>query len=873
MHFKKYLIAGLAVAGMFVQTLCGVNPQYQNLEEPYKLPLEDVINIGDTVIAPKGIFQKNLPALPARQGKFIVLRFDAFVNNSKRGGCGYCMELQFTGSQVKRFNFDGLERLIGRKPIYHIAHDYTVKYKGLDFLLFSGKMIQLFYAPTVKAANSHAQEKDGAFFALNISDVARGVDGNTMTVKNIAKGDRSIVLKNIKIGYLDNKYLPEIPNRVPQRETAGNSIKNDKVELKQTSGGGFEVKTPDGAELIMESNISMKQDTPPALIFTDKQQKSPAEISVSRKSDREFSMTAKWPDFTLERTLSITPEGLVKWQEKWTNTSKEIQPLPFRHQIFMRDEAAKFWLVGSNENASAQVCSTNPTMFVESRKQSGKGLGITLESDWLRLLSRLRHSGGVGEIFSRDLALKPGASIDFTLTITPVAKGGYWQFINSVRQRWGVNGGTAERPLFWLVAWQKGKDIQDTIQKSLGHLGPVYFVNWGRLDKKQAKYYWVSQAYDDNTVILDQYPRLPETAPRTKGKMPDLDVKQFLTFKHRERYWNWNKDFNRIVHDNFPQIKVLMGIHPAIRPVYKPEWKRWPWANEALIWHNGEIFNDGYYSRAYLGDKVNEDWISGYFIPRKDTPYFNSYINSIKRVLDWCKSDGLYNDEFSWNGGRAYSRYDYRNWDGYSVTLDDNGKIIHFKTDNGMTTEYAQVQVVSEVHKRNKYFLGNGIAGVRSVNNLKAIRFCEAGNGVSTWGRAHLSTVPLLYANFGDARVKMTSENLFKDVKSAVESGCSYSPTWSNLALKGPDNFVCKLYPLTIMSIWPGTLIGKERLITTRSGSFKWHDKDFKVKLYVYDDKGELKNRSDLPQMAVKAGNEIKLEVPKNGMIIAEVIP
>lgn len=874
MHLKKQLLAGLAVAGIFWQGVCGEPLPYRNLTEPYEIPLQDALNIGDATVPAAGVFEKNLPPLPVKPGKFLVLRFDAFVEYGKRGGCGYCMELDFTGTQIKRFNADGMERLLGRKPIYHIANDYTVKYKGLDFLLFSGKMIQLFMAPTVESANSHAEEKDGAFFALNISDVARGVDGNTLTVRNI-KGTRSIILKNIRIGYLDNRYLPEIPNRVPERPRTGTAVRNDKLELIQAEGGGFTVKSPDGMELIVESAVSMKQEAPPALKFAKGEPGASVPVTVRKNGEDGFAVTARYPQFVLERDLSVTPQGIIEWREKWTNTSNEIQALPFNHRLFLRDEPARFYLAGSDERASLQVCSSNPTMFLESRKHPGRGMGVTLESDWLRLLARLRHNGGVGEIFSRDLALKPGASIDFTMTIEPVEKGGYWDFVNSVRERWGINGGTAERPIFWLVAWEKGKDVKDIIEKSLGHLGPIYFINWGRLDPKQVsgKYYWVGQGYDDNTIILDEYPKLPVNAPRMKGKTPDLDVDRFTTFEHRERFWEWNRDFNKLVHASFPQIGVLMGIHPAIRPVYKPEWKRWPWAGEAIIWHDDEIFNDGYYSNAYLGDKVKKDWISGYFVPRKDTPYYREYLGAVTRVLDWCGSDGLYNDEFSWNGGRAYSRYDYRNWDGYSVTLDDAGKITHFKTDNGKVTEDAQIQVVSKVHKRGKYFLGNGSAGVRGVNDLKAVRFHEGGNGISTWGETHLETVPMLYANFGAARVKMTQENLFKDVKSAIGFGCSYSPTWSNLALKGPDNFVCKLYPLTVMSIGPGTIIGRERLITIQSGSFGWHKKAMRIKLYVYDRNGDLLNRGNLPVMDVAEGEEVKLDVPVDGMVIAELIP
>ncbi len=841
------------------------------------LPLEDIIDIGDRTVPTLESLAIQLPSLPSKPGKIIVLRFDAYTYMKVRGGCSFNLEMDLNDHPIKRLTASGDERIIGRKPVFHISHKYTTKYKGVDFALFSGKMIRLMFAPDVETANQLSQEGQGAFFALNISDVARGVDGNILTLKNTNRKnkERKLIFKNIQIGWLDKKYLPKTICKIPVRASVKEVVSNNGTDLFQGKFGGFSVKTSDGLELLVETAINMNPETESSLIASDKQNLySLTNIKMRKNQEKGFSIIAKWSDFTMNRSLSFTPAGNIQWCEKWTNTSKKTLGLPFRHRLFLREGQANFFLAGSSEFDSLTVCSGNPTMFIGSRKKAGRGLGVTLENDWLRLLARLRKKGGVGEIYTEDLALPPGGSIDFSLTITPVRSQGYWTFINSVRERWGVNNGLAERPTFWMVAWAPGKTIEERVKKSLGHLGPINFINWGRLYGKVSLPQWVGLGYDGHTIVSGNYPKLSANTPRAPGKTPDLDIDKYLTFEHREPYWLNAENFIKLSHRACPDAKVLLGMHPAILPVYMPLFDRWPYAKDVIKTEDGKPFQDGYYSQAFLSKTaVEADWATPYFVPRSGSVYLQSMMQNLKRGLDKCNSDGFYLDEFSWNGSRRYSRYDYGCWDGYSATLDSSGKILKLKSDNAFTTEEHQVRTIKEVNKRRKYFLCNGSASLRKVNNLCAMRFTEGGNGVSKWRSAHLASVPLIYANFGEFRRKRTTENLFKDVKAVIEEGCLYSPTWSNLALDGPDNFVCKLYPISIMSIWPGTIIGKQRLITTHSGSFQWHDRDIKVKLYVYDEKGVLQNRKNLPIMTVSAGMKIKLDVPAKGMIIAEIMP
>jgi hypothetical protein len=133
----------------------------------------------------------------------------------------------------------------------------------------------------------------------------------------------------------------------------------------------------------------------------------------------------------------------------------------------------------------------------------------------------------------------------------------------------------------------------------------------------------------------------------------------------------------------------------------------------------------------------------------------------------------------------------------------------------------------------------------------------------------HLAALPLVFGNFGDRK---TRKDIFDSVKTALSIGCIYSPFDNdNLLLEGSDNFVCKLYPLTIRDLGPGTVTGEERLITTKSGAFDWPGRAASVRLYVYDEKGDLTGKDTL--LKAEAVKPLALTVPKDGMVIAEIMP
>jgi len=606
--------------------------------------------------------------------------------------------------------------------------------------------------------------------------------------------------------------------------------------------------------LAVETAVGMGPAVAPALVAEDV---TPKDLKITTESlgSTGYRVTAQWKDLKLTRTLELK-DGLLHWHDRWTNTSSSIGGIPFQYHFFLQnDPGAQFWLSGSNQITAASGATQNPTLFIAAGDKSGRGVGVTAESDWLRLLMEMRAGGGVGEIFTRTLALAPQSSIDFNLTLATTAEGGYWRFINELRKRWGLENRTMDRPFYLAYAAPENvSDPREQARQSFGHLGPMTVAIGS----------WLGLRIDADRVSsgafgkADLSPQSPEAAK---------EVDRFLTYEHRQAARDEYKRNVEMIHEVCPDVRVVQMMHPAMEVVYRPMLDRWPIQGDVIRTAEGKPFEDLGYSRAWLKEYTDHNWGVYYFSPRPGSPYLAELLGRENLSLD-AGGDGIYCDEISFAfNNRGYSRYDYSRWDGVSADLDEKGTVVRLKSDNGHTSESAQLQIANAALGRGKFFLANGGPALRSTTSLSGHFFVEGGNG-STWlPRAHLISTPLIFGNFGDNK---TLPGVMAAVRQCLEAGTVYSPYAVNLLLKGPDNFVSKLYPVTVTEIGPGWVKGKERLATIVSGPYHCPKDVVSIQLYRYDAQG---NRLADPSDLIKTpGSELQLEVPEGGMVIAEYV-
>ncbi len=818
------------------------------LAEP--VALEDAQSLPPATLAPAATARVLLPALPARPGRAVLLRLVLYTQHPTEGGCNHHVALTLNGQPVQRQTAAGTERLVGRTP------DLELRSGGQVFGVFNGASLMLMFAPDVPRAQAMCKDGQGATFCLDISDLARGVDGNVLELRSLLSaslpnGTGQIRLAAVEVGYADRALLPQAVSRVPERGPLSGGVERDGLTLLQGRSGGFGLRRRDGTELLVETVVGLG---PTAVRLAADDSAPPAGVTLRGEpwGPAGWRLSATIGDLALERTLTIVG-GRVVWREGWRNAGKDTRGVPLAYPVFWRGQTARCWVAGSLDNFGLECAAQNPTLYLEPAARAGNGVGLTGESDWLRLLMGLRAGGGVGEVTVRSLALAPGSAIEFEFSLTPVSDGGgYWTFLNGLRDRWGVNGRTMSRPLFWGYARAAG-EAATSVQRSLAHLGPIYLAPGP----------WLRLQPDAGVVRSGGWPQRRPDTPATPGRSPDLDVDAWLSFAHREAAWSQFGALVRQLAVAAPQAKVLAMMHPSMEAVYKPLWRRWPMAGEAILTPGGQPFEDGGYSRAWVGDQVARDWGVLYFVPRPGSPYQAQLLADIRRCFAGSGVAGIYCDEFSWAfTSRGYSRYDYSRWDGYSADLDANGAVVRLKSDNAHVTEPSQLALVQAVADRGGFFLGNGGNPLRSLQTAPLQRFVEGGNGLAWFGHGHLSPVPLVLGNFGD---QTSRQGVYQAVRECLRHGSVYSPTAVNLLLEGADNFVCKLYPITVRQLGPGWVCGEERLLTTVSRRFDWPGQAGTVRCYRYGPDGNLASTQD-----VECSGQMAVDVAPGGLLIAE---
>ena len=670
-----------------------------------------------------------------------------------------------------------------------------------------------------------------------------------------------VMVKDCEIGYLDKSRLQKLSSSQIPVEPLKTARSRGEFKLEVGTSGGFAYSSGNGPKLIVESHLSSNLGAPWSVLASDTR-KSADITSVEVRDFGKYGLETKIrfsKDVTLMRRLVIGADGLLQWREVYSNTGKGIVAVPFHHNLSFGVEEPRIWLSGEPNGSFVPSTVSHPTIVLEESKGKNRGMGITLENDLARLVSASKRLTDTAELYTNVLALAPGKSIALEFSVAPIAEGGYWTFINDLRRRWNLNSITATAPFFFddmyasmYEAYRKDKSILDNLKKNLGSLGPIYMT----LSP------WRMGAWE-LVCHKEDYAKLPPDAPRTPGKTPDLDVDEFLRFGAHDVIDNEQKVMIDLIHRNIPNVKLVQMNHTSMEAVYLPCKDRWPYADCAITDANGRIFHDNHYDMKM--DKFrHQDWVIGYYVPYGGSAYYNFKLDNTRKALD-LGFDGIYVDEFSFAFPVAgYSRYNYSSWDGFSADIGPNNTVLRLKSDNAYTSVTYQNALVNLVHERGKFFLGNGMAATRTVNNAPCLRFWEDFTRI---GCAHIAKVPMMLGH----RKGESQKLIFEGVRCAISEGCVYSPFLSSAKyLKGNDNFVCRQYPITVIRIMPGGIVGKERLLTAVSGEFEWPGvpDGTQAILYCYNENGD---RINIGSKATVRAGKITLNVPRNGLVYAEL--
>ena len=259
-------------------------------------PVQSLIELPAQSLARQQSAEVSLPALPPKPGQVTVLHFRVFVETAGPGGCNLNATVKLNGTPIGRYQSDGSERLIGRQPTL------TLVPQGLELPVFSGDKLMVMFAPSADVADSMTADGLGATFALDITDLARGVDGNALTFTNNfpANGGENagdLKVTDLRVGWLDRDKLPKAPRMAPERGPMAQEVTTGELTLAQGNRGGFSIRMPDGAELLVETALGMKPTAPALLIAEDGEPVAGVTVSYDR---------VRAPGFRLEASRAIS---------------------------------------------------------------------------------------------------------------------------------------------------------------------------------------------------------------------------------------------------------------------------------------------------------------------------------------------------------------------------------------------------------------------------------------------------------------------------------------------------------------------------------------------------------------------------------------
>ncbi|MEO6030152.1 MAG: hypothetical protein ABIR79_25065 [Candidatus Binatia bacterium] len=416
----------------------------------------------------------------------------------------------------------------------------------------------------------------------------------------------------------------------------------------------------------------------------------------------------------------------------------------------------------------------NPTVFTPV---GSGGLGLVAEDDVFRQQLFVDFEVASGTIGMRTdlLCLAPGERQTMVWSIYPVRTPSYWDFINAVRADWRVNR-TVPGSFIWFTPDAILGTPPDKLRTALARQGTAVASMFGG---------WVD-------------PRRSERPPVIGFGTAVLGA-TFAPYRERLRR----------------AVQQLKDARPGVRVLLYFDSQRDSSPDAARRFADSLLVG-------LDGRPESVDW-AGEFTPSLGMvpTAGNSYGRALREVVAAMRelgADGLYWDEMDGVDYRA-PRVTTHAWDGRTCALAADGTVemklglVNLLSD-AVKSEYADTGML----------LGNVPPTTRRFTERADLRMVEAESS-EPWGpMAHLTT-PLAYiGNRRDAAM----------VLAKIDEGLLPAGARIDVA----HEIVARLFPFTPEYLQPGTLRGRERIVTTESGTHGWRTCPGAVRAFRYDGAG-----------------------------------
>lgn len=475
--------------------------------------------------------------------------------------------------------------------------------------------------------------------------------------------------------------------------------------------------------------------------------------------------------YSVRRTVQVKPDR-VEVSDAIRNTSARLLGLMVEHRL-PTPERARTWLRGlPTTRTESLIEPRNPTAVWAD---GGLAAGLVADGDLLRAQTTLfREPGHVG-LGTRELGIAPGETktLEWSLFLAP--RGDYWDVINRVRTAWGANQ-TLPGP-----ATFDHTQGRDGTQPDLG----------GWVAQRGLK--WVLSGQSEwRGDEVDRY-----------GGNDRVHLAEGTAIPLAER---WNAGFRRWqdrVHAEAPGTKVFLYLIDTISTEPGAQER---YADSRMIDSEGRPMLSPYRYPVYK------------YAPTRSNSYGRAMMSTARWIVDELDPDGIYLDGWEWATGPHRYNDDPSVWDGATVRIDPRTHEVQGKRSITTLLQLGFKQdLVAYFRSQRRDLLANGAPMTRSTQRLGIPRFVEVAS-FSNLAQNHLSTPVGLGTMLGDDSSKARAAMAHGMLDFA---GILMPYTWNQ-----PDEqpWVAALSPLTPTRLEEGMVLGRERIVTNRSGSFGWRN-------------------------------------------------
>lgn len=413
----------------------------------------------------------------------------------------------------------------------------------------------------------------------------------------------------------------------------------------------------------------------------------------------------------------------------------------------------------------------NPTVFTPV---GAAGLGLVVEDDLFRqqLTVNVYPNGTLG--LDGVLCLAPHERRTLVWSVYPVRTPSYWDFINRVREDWRVNR-TVEGSFVWFtpdaVLAMPADRLRDALARQRTAIASLYGG-------------WID--------------------PRRKEKPPFIG---FGTAVMRDEFADYRRRLEAAVRrlkDARPGLKVL-AYFDAQRDSSPDAAERF--ADGLLL-----DFRDRP-ERVDWNGKFSPAWG---MVPTTGNSFGKAMLD-VAQAMRALGADGLYWDEMDGVDFRE-PRVTFREGEIHGCALDDVGFSANrpFGLAN-LLSEEAKLRYAA-----TGTILGNVPPTTRAFQSRPDLRMVEAQNDRAPWGpMAHLTTPLAFVGEHGD----------FATARAKIDEGLLPVTAGFDVA----HDMTARLFPFTPEYLQPGTLRGRERIVTTETGTHGWRHCAGDIRAFRYD--------------------------------------